>query len=448
MNKLDNMIFKHLNSLNFDQEEIFKSENKFDKNVFILHVENIFNYNQDYKLPYIFCENNDDINIYQKLIRKECIKITHEYNIDDIIVINDKIDDYFNYLRKTFFNDSNNKLKILFDIFNNISSPICIIDKNFKFIYVNKESARLWDYSAEFLFGKSVFDIYPNINNLDYGHKLKRSFDNQEIIETEVFYEKYNHWFSVTFYPSEDYLSIFSKEITKEKIAQENLSRTIKELNEYSYIVSHDLQEPLRIIKSFLQLLEKKYTSNLEAKALEYIGYAVEGSERMQSLINDLLEYSRIETRKTPLTSKSFSEISNLIYRQNKNIDKESIKINFLHSDERVNVDLPQLLLIFNHLIDNSIKYSQPGLGCEINISCKQVNNYKCISISDNGIGIQEEYFEKIVLPFKRLHNRLQIPGNGIGLAICKKVMIRHNGKLEFSSKVNEGTTVNLYFPT
>lgn len=300
----------------------------------------------------------------------------------------------------------------------------------------------------------SYDDIEQFYNIINLHQKIIRkecikclSNDIESLIETNNKIDDYFNNFSKNIIKNHR----FSKEITQEKVTNESLSKSINELNElneFTYIVSHDLQEPLRMVKSFLQLIEKKYSPSFDAKGLEYINFAVEGAERMQSLIMDLLEYSRIETRKAPLVEKSFNDICKLVYKHIKTIiEKNNISILFSDSEEIINVDLAQLMLAFSHIIDNSIKYSKKDIPCVINVTIKNTPDYKCISITDNGIGIEEQYFNKIILPFKRLHNRLQIPGNGIGLAICKKIMQRHEGKLELESVINEGTTVNLYFP-
>lgn len=369
-------------------------------------------------------------------------------NINALSKITERVDNYFNNLIIEINSIQNDKNILLSEIINNLSDPLCILDRNFNFTYINFESSRLWGDSVENILGKNICNYFPDFYESEYGNIMRESFKNKVIKDTQMYYKKYKKWFSVTLYPSEKYLTIFSRDVTEQKITKEALSKMEDDLQQFSYIASHDLQEPLRMIKSFLQLIEKKYSDKIDKKGMEYIKYAVEGSERMQSLIMDLLTYSRVETKKSNLVYKSINEIIKFTEKELK--DKISITNTTINIDDNIPelyVDFPQISLAFKHIIDNAINYSKDGIDPIIEIKYEKLENKYSVIISDNGIGIEHQHFEKIFLPFKRLHSRIEKPGNGIGLAICKKIMDRHQGKITIDSVINEGTKIYLSFP-
>jgi PAS domain S-box-containing protein len=219
----------------------------------------------------------------------------------------------------------------------------------------------------------------------------------------------------------------------------EELLRSNKELENFAYVASHDLQEPLRMVSSFTQLLEQKYKDNLDEKALEYIHFAVDGSKRMYDLLNGLLDYSRIKTK-----GKEFKQV-------NLNLTLESAKKNLtltikernaiIKSDElpSFHADESQMIHLFQNLISNSIKFSTNDP--RIFISSQSDNDQYVISVKDEGIGIESQYFEKIFQIFQRLHPKEQYEGTGIGLAICRRIVERHGGRIWVESEIGKGST-------
>jgi signal transduction histidine kinase len=218
----------------------------------------------------------------------------------------------------------------------------------------------------------------------------------------------------------------------------EELKRSNAELEQFAYVASHDLQEPLRMITSYVQLLEKRYKPKLDGDAIEFINYAVDGANRMQTLIYSLLEYSRVN-RVKPFESVN---VSDLLVEIKKDLSM-AIEEN---NAEIIYGELPDLygdkvLLgqLFFNLIGNAIKFKGKD-PVKITISGKKTGDEYLFSVADNGIGIQKEYLEKIFIIFQRLHTKDKYPGTGIGLAICKKIVERHNGRIWVDSKVNEGS--------
>ena len=226
----------------------------------------------------------------------------------------------------------------------------------------------------------------------------------------------------------------------------EALSRSNQELEQFANIASHDLQEPLRMVSSYTQLLASRYKDKLDSEAQEFIGYAVDGAKRMQAQIKDLLEWSRLTTQSIPFEPTVCSEI----FEQATGNLSVSIEERgaIVTSDPlpTVNGDRSQLVSVFQNLIGNGIKYQgdqQPRL----HVSAVENGDEWLFSFSDNGIGIEPQYAERIFVIFQRLHGKSEYSGTGIGLAICKKVIERHGGRIWVESEPQKGSTFYFTLP-
>lgn len=219
----------------------------------------------------------------------------------------------------------------------------------------------------------------------------------------------------------------------------EDLLKINKELEIFAYVASHDLQEPLRKIASFTELLEKRYSENLDERGLKYMGYITGGARRMQQLISDLLQFSRVGTRSKPFTEVNMNEVMRIV--------QENLALVIQEKDAKIDyADLPmilgdemQLIQVFQNLIDNGIKFCLNAP--QIRITAESRKNNWLFSIQDNGIGIDTEYADKIFVIFQRLHDREEYRGTGIGLAVCKKIIERHKGRIWFDVQPGIGTT-------
>jgi PAS domain S-box-containing protein len=231
-----------------------------------------------------------------------------------------------------------------------------------------------------------------------------------------------------------------------EKRARE-LAESNAELERFAYVASHDLQEPLRMVSSFLQLIEKRYKNKLDQKAHEYIAFAVDGAERMKGLILDLLEYSRVNTSKEEREEVDVNTILNDLKHVYKNVLNDTRgSINATHLPA-VQGSRTQIMQLFQNLIGNALKYRSEKAPL-IDISWKHSGDFVEFAITDNGIGIDPRFFPKIFIIFQRLHNREQYSGTGIGLAICKKIVERHGGNIWVSSEPTKGSTFYFTLPT
>jgi len=223
------------------------------------------------------------------------------------------------------------------------------------------------------------------------------------------------------------------------------LEVTNRELEQFAYVTSHDLQEPLRSIGGFTQILEKKYRNSLDENAREYMHYIVEGVSRMQALIKDILLFSRLGKESNEFRPVDFNYIVdmtqlNLQYA----IQEKKAQIIVSPLPENLVADSIQIGYLFQNLLSNALKFTSDEVVPEIHISGKEEENNWLFTVKDNGIGIEKEYAHKIFLIFQRLHTKDKYPGTGIGLAICKKITEMHEGNIWFESELGKGT--NFYF--
>lgn len=267
------------------------------------------------------------------------------------------------------------------------------------------------------------------------------------------------------------------KEIAERRRVEDQLKGALselqcsnKDLEQFAYVASHDLQEPLRMVATYTQLLAERYKDQLDDKAQKFINYAVDGAVRMQLLINDLLSYSRIGTRGQPLEVVDVhAALGKAISNLKMQIDETSAIIT---NDElpEVRADASQFVLLFQNLIGNAIKFHGEQ-SPRIHISAIPIEKSRIegsgsrdkpetenpklktesgwiFSVRDNGIGIEPQYADKVFVIFQRLHTKEEYPGSGIGLAICNKIVERHGGRIWFESEIGKGTTFYFMIPT
>jgi light-regulated signal transduction histidine kinase (bacteriophytochrome) len=225
-----------------------------------------------------------------------------------------------------------------------------------------------------------------------------------------------------------------------------DLARSNAELQQFAYVASHDLQEPLRMVSSYTQLLARRYQGKLDADADEFIAYAVDGANRMQRMINDLLTFSRIGTQ-----SKEFAptdcEAALEQALHNLQVTIEENKATVTHDPlPTVMGDESQWVRLFQNLIGNAIKFHGEELP-RVHISIQREDGEWTFAVHDNGIGIDPQFFDRLFIVFQRLHNATEYPGSGIGLALCKKIVERHRGRIWVESQPEKGSTFYFTIP-
>ncbi|MEX2569962.1 MAG: ATP-binding protein [Gemmatimonadota bacterium] len=237
------------------------------------------------------------------------------------------------------------------------------------------------------------------------------------------------------------------RDVTERVRAEEELARSNAELEQFAYVASHDLQEPLRMVASYTQLLARRYRGRLDDDAEEFIAFAVDGVTRMQALINDLLAFSRVGTRggelqmveTAPVVERSLADLAPAIQETGAEVTCDDLPT--------VSADPAQLGQVLQNLIANAIKFRKPDTPPRVHISAERGDEEWIFSVADNGIGVGEEYAERIFVLFQRLHSRAEYPGTGIGLAICKKIVERHGGRIWLESEPGAGTTFHFSIP-
>jgi signal transduction histidine kinase len=235
-----------------------------------------------------------------------------------------------------------------------------------------------------------------------------------------------------------------SRKALEESIAE--LARSNADLQQFAYVASHDLKEPLRMVASYTQLLARRYKGKLDADADEFIRYAVDGANRMQWLINDLLAYSRVSVQDKAFEEVDCNGVLDEVLSNLQMAVEESLAVVTRDSLPRVMADRVQLGQLFQNLIGNAIKFhgKEPP---RVYVSVERRPNEWLFSIRDNGVGLDPEYAERIFVIFQRLHDRNEYPGPGIGLAICKKIVERHGGRIWVESQAGQGATFYFTLP-
>lgn len=360
-----------------------------------------------------------------------------------------------------------NKLKKQFQSFmEHIPAMAWIVDKKSVYQFTNDNYVTtfyndLENGDHEQLVGKSFFELFPQEIAELYKTNNDFVFNSNKVLETiEPSVDRAGNKITLKVFKfplqisnAETLLGGIAIDITELVKAEENMRLLNKkitasnnELEQFAYVASHDLQEPLRMVSSFMQLLEKKYSPQLDDTAKQYIHFAVDGAERMKKLILDLLSFSRIGTEQQFNDAVDLNEVlsevklnlMNAISESNATIEVEKLPL--------IKANKVQIVQLFQNLVNNAIKYRSEK-NPVIKIGCIQESDYYRFFVKDNGIGIDSKYFEKIFIIFQRLHTRTEFSGTGIGLSICKKIAEKHRGHLTVESTLGEGSVFSFYYP-
>ena len=339
-----------------------------------------------------------------------------------------------------------------------MNEGVAILTTDLTIYYCNGQLASMLKLPLETIIGKPLNEVIPHEQfkcNIPSINEPDNSCEEELVIKVFDgtlmpvhinirFLEKINGYYMII------------NDLTEQKMAEkelnnllENLKRSNEELEKFAYVASHDLQEPLRTIASFTQLLEKRYKGKFDSDADEFMGYIVEAAIRMKDQIEGLLEFSRVATK-----GKEFEQIDlNEVLNQTINILNASItecKSNITYDELPVVIgDFGQLQRVFQNLISNAIKFRKCEEQLRIHISSQKdaQNNEYILSVADNGIGMEEQYLERIFVIFQRLHTRDVYKGTGIGLSVVKKIIERHGGRIWVESEYNKGSTFYFTLP-
>jgi len=335
------------------------------------------------------------------------------------------------------------------------SSPIGIyIIQNGRFRLVSKQFAKIAGYNEDELMGAPFLNIVLTedrkavrenaVKMLKGEHSSAYEFrivtkkaEVKWVMETiaPIFYQRRRATLG-------NLIDISERKQTEERLKQitAEMQRSNTELEQLAYVISHDLQEPLRMVSSYTQLLAKRYQSKLDADADEFIAYAVDGAKRMQTLLHDLLEYSRVGTRGKPFCLVNCEDIVKQAMDNLKVAIEESGALVSHDTLPTIKADEGQLIRLFQNLIGNAIKFHRQEPP-RVHISAKRRCNVIIFSVKDNGIGIDPQHTQSIFEIFRRLHTKEEYPGTGMGLAFCKKIVERHGGRIWVQSQPGEGST-------
>ena len=362
--------------------------------------------------------------------------------------------------------ESKEHLREISAIYNSTYIGLGVFDTKLKYKRVNKRLAEINGVPVEEHIGKSVYDIVPAVAE-HIKSIAQKIFDtgkpilNSETTTTTQAMPGVLRSFTEQWVPLKDDegkivgINVAIIETTELKKAEEKLKETIselersnKELESFAYITSHDLQEPLRTIASYAQLIERRYKGKLDSDADEFIEFMVDGSRRMKSMIQGLLDYSRVGTRghefrefdAEDALNYALSNLGSAISEVDAEITDDELPVIFADKD--------QIVRVFQNLIGNAIKFSSDGVQPKIHISSHKKDNEYVFSVSDNGIGLEEQYSDQIFEVFKRLHSIGEYHGTGIGLAIVKRIIDRHGGRVWVESEPCAGSTFYFTIPT
>jgi PAS domain S-box-containing protein len=336
-------------------------------------------------------------------------------------------------------------------------SGMVMIDRAGKVVLVNREIERLFGYPREQLLGQSieqlvpqrVRDRHPGLRTAFFASPQARSMGagrdlfgvRRGGVEIPV---------EIGLNPIETDEGTFVLasvvDISERKRSEEELRRSNAELERFAYVASHDLQEPLRMVGNYVQLLGKRYKGRLDADADDFIGFALDGAVRMQRLIEDLLAYSRVGTRGAELVptdanavlQRALGNLTLAIDEAKAQVTADPLPV--------VAADGGQLEHVFQNLVGNAVKF-RGAEAPQVHVSATQRDGDFVFSVRDNGIGIEPQYFERIFVIFQRLHEREAYPGTGLGLAITKRIVERHGGRIWVESQPGQGTTFFFSLP-
>ena len=344
-------------------------------------------------------------------------------------------------------------------LFDSAVDVICSVDAKGRFISINPACLQLWGYSREELIGRRYIELVvpddvaatDEVADQIMAGKKETDFENRYVRKDG---SQVRMMWTASWSESHQLMFAVGRDISERKRNEEaiekkseELARSNDELQQFAYVASHDLQEPLRMVASYTQLLASRYEGRLDSDAQEFIGYAVDGAARMQRLIQDLLSFSRVESQGKMLRETSSEDaLAGALLNLSRAIEESGAVVS--HEPlPTVLADDTQLLQLFQNLVGNALKYRNAEIP-QIHVKATRNGNREwTFAVRDNGIGINPKHFNRIFVMFQRLHGREEFSGTGIGLAVCKKIVERHGGHIWVESESDHGSTFKFTLP-
>jgi PAS domain S-box-containing protein len=364
---------------------------------------------------------------------------------------------------------SRRRIKTFID---SISDAFTAFDSRWRMVYINDKAAALVGLSVEELIGRSVWDVFPELVGTEFWEKLHDSMREQRPIHFEQYYEKRNRWFEHSAYPAQDGLTVFTRDITdrkkdrsdleaaKAEIEQMNeqlekrvqertaqLHSTIKELEAFSYSVSHDLRAPLRAIDGFSKLLVEDYYSNIDSEGRRLIDVIRTSTVKMGNLIDGLLAFSRLGRQALASAEVDMTELAQEAYAE---ADSGEPGRNVEIGIDQLPPALGDRLLlrqVFVNLLSNAMKFTRGRNPAVIKVGSESKGDQNVFYVRDNGVGFDMRYVDKLFGVFQRLHGVNEFEGTGLGLAIVQRVVHRHGGRVWAEGALDQGATIFFSLP-
>ena len=319
-----------------------------------------------------------------------------------------------------------------------ISDAYYAVDTEFTVTFWNDVIADNVGVPADEVIGETLWDHFPEVQGTIVEERLREAMETGEPTTCEYYYEPADYWTVLQIYPDENGLAVISKDITERKEYEKQLEQSNERLQEFAYILSHDLQEPLRMVSSYVSLLEEELDEHLDEETRQYIDFAVDGADRMRGMIDGLLLYSRVETEGSDFTETNVNEVLAAVEKDLQLKLTETNANLVVDNLPTVQADKDQLVQLFENLIKNAVEHGSEDTTVEV--SSMEASNGHRFAVSDDGPGIPPEQQDNI---FRLFDKGGDSDGTGIGLAICERIVSRHNGDIWVDSKPGEGTTFN-----
>ena len=338
-------------------------------------------------------------------------------------------------------------------IFESITDAFFTLDREWRFTFMNQKCEELLQQPRSAVLGDSLWEVFPEAIGTAFEEHYHNAMATGETASFEAYFEPLQLWTEVNAYPSEEGLAVYFRSINERKKAEQDLEATMaelersnQELQDFAFVASHDLQEPLRKIQTFSDRLLRS-PEHFDEREQDYLQRMQGAARRMQTLIMDLLSYSRVSTRAQPFCTCDLNRIAREVL--------QDLEHAIASADAQVNIsELPtlqgdpsQLRQVFQNLLSNAIKFHRPGVRPEVLVYADDITARGwTLVVSDNGAGFDPRFADRLFQPFQRLHNKNEYAGTGIGLAIVRKIVERHQGTIAAEGQPGEGATFRIRF--